>query len=264
MRPPSQHDDPDEAAIYAHETLHGLTAAESTVTSAIDILGSLKKRNPSSDIDELLHHMEQIQFEVQSLGFDAINLLTHRVPETMAGVRAPEVVRMSPWRVLQEMLGPYEWRARERGIELRVEEGPSGEVVPPLRLDIHAMRRAFHNVLANAIKYSFAPGLNSDRFIRIWCRRHDADGWTWIMRFQNYGIGIDIEELSLVFEPGYRGIQAVKQNTLGTGLGLWAVKQVMADHAGKVSLECKALHRDIYITTVGLVFSAKGALVERG
>ena len=58
------------------------------------------------------------------------------------------------------------------------------------------------------------------------------------------GIGIPPEDLDRVFEPYYRGKNAIGEN--GAGLGLSLVKEVVEFHGGKVLVQSEPLKGSIF------------------
>jgi signal transduction histidine kinase len=92
--------------------------------------------------------------------------------------------------------------------------------------DESLLKAAFTNIMDNGCKYS------PDHFIEI------SFGYTESMVelvFTDRGIGIPEDELKKVFEPFYRGSNAVSMP--GSGIGLQLVNQIILKHKGNISLE---------------------------
>lgn len=104
--------------------------------------------------------------------------------------------------------------------------------VPSLRgwWDEQRLRRAFENLIINAIKYS--PG---DREITIRLSRV-PDGSEAVVSVEDHGIGVPAHDLPHVFEPFYRG-ENVDRRTAGTGIGLAAARQTVERHGGTITME---------------------------
>jgi signal transduction histidine kinase len=96
-----------------------------------------------------------------------------------------------------------------------------------VNVDPDQMRRAIHNVISNAIKYT-----RNNTTVTISYQR-DAKQHKILVADQ--GIGIPAAEQSKVFRGFYRASNAVKSDVPGTGLGLYLVKTVFERHGGSVS-----------------------------
>ena len=120
-------------------------------------------------------------------------------------------------------------------------ELPSGRLAPALRhalapvlvlADASKMLKAIRNVLSNAYKYS---PQGSDVAIDILPPKSLADTVTHVgIRITDHGIGMTPEQQSHVFERFYRADTSGK--TLGTGLGMSIVHEVVSLHGGTVDL----------------------------
>lgn len=101
----------------------------------------------------------------------------------------------------------------------------------PQKLTVHIdpdqMRRAIHNVISNAIKYT-----REGTVITV---SYQQDAKHHKMLVTDQGIGIPAAEQSKVFRGFYRASNAVKSDVPGTGLGLYLVKTVLQRHGGSVS-----------------------------
>jgi signal transduction histidine kinase len=97
--------------------------------------------------------------------------------------------------------------------------------------DQDKFKRLFGNLLTNAIKYSEA---NST--ITIGCDQKEDN---WVFWVKDQGIGIPEKEQKKVFNGFYRADNAKSKTNLGTGLGLYYVKQIVESHKGKIWFESK-------------------------
>lgn len=117
-----------------------------------------------------------------------------------------------------------EWR-----VEKMIERG-----LPLVSADESALARAFRNLLDNAVKY----GDGAERCLKIEAYKSaDAQKTEVIIIVEDDGEGIFAAELPHVFEPFYRGREAVRAQIHGNGLGLNLVKQIIEAHGGRVSVE---------------------------
>jgi signal transduction histidine kinase len=61
----------------------------------------------------------------------------------------------------------------------------------------------------------------------------------WIT-ISDHGAGIPASELPHIFDPFYRGADAVARQVHGNGLGLSLVRQIVAAHGGRVTVTTRA------------------------
>jgi signal transduction histidine kinase len=118
--------------------------------------------------------------------------------------------------------------------------------------DVEALKRAFMNVVANAIKYS-----DENATIKISYRldnKHEH-----VIAVQDHGIGIPHDEQEKVLEGYYRATNASAVHVKGTGLGLWTTRMTIEAHEGRIwlnSLEGKG-------TTVYIALPATTAVAAK-
>ncbi len=70
----------------------------------------------------------------------------------------------------------------------------------------------------------------------MWCCRANENKYV-LISIEDKGIGIDSRELNDIFEPFYRGREAVAEQIRGNGLGLSLVKQIVAAHNSKIEVQ---------------------------
>lgn len=103
------------------------------------------------------------------------------------------------------------------------------------------LRTAFLNLMDNGCKYSYN---NSVKIII------DSDSKNIKLTFVDKGIGIEQDEVNMIFEPFYRG-----KNTLGIkghGIGLSLVSKIVALHKGSISLNTQINKGSEFIVTFPL------------
>ncbi|HET9566794.1 MAG TPA: HAMP domain-containing sensor histidine kinase [Vicinamibacterales bacterium] len=102
--------------------------------------------------------------------------------------------------------------------------------------DAAALRSAIQNLIANAVKYG-----GNDRWvgIRVEHGRQRRRPEVWIT-ISDHGGGIPAAELPHIFDPFYRGADAVARQVHGNGLGLSLVRQIVAAHGGRVTVTTRA------------------------
>jgi two-component system sensor histidine kinase EvgS len=127
--------------------------------------------------------------------------------------------------------------------------------------------RLFHNILNNAIKYSYHSVSAAQRTIRIRPKIPYDPGFRrrrFSIIFENYGLGISKSEGVSVFKPGVRGEQAIAEVPNGSGIGLSEALKIMQLHNGEIKIRSVKLHESsagqhTYLTEVELIFPYKNA-----
>lgn len=100
--------------------------------------------------------------------------------------------------------------------------------------DPDQIERILANLLSNACKYSPEGGP-----IDVWIEEEEAAGRTWVLvRVQDRGIGIPLDDLPRVFEPFHRGSN-VAGKIEGSGIGLSGVKGMVEAHGGNVAVQSR-------------------------
>lgn len=198
-------------------------------------------------------YVNQAAFETEILQYEAMNLLSSLHEEFKSSLSRPKYELTSPSELLRSMLPIFETRLQARSIDVTWDTHNS-MVIPPIRLDVHAIRRTIFNVLANAVKYSYRSGNGRMRFIRIRESLPSSVGPWWQIMIENYGVGILNEELPHVFTAGVRGSLAIKDNVHGAGIGLSEAKRCMESIGGNIRIASEHDHGDTYKTRVLLHF----------
>lgn len=102
--------------------------------------------------------------------------------------------------------------------------------LPAIMADGHALGRAVHNLLDNAVKYS--PGEPA-----VWIEAA-AEGGVLVIKVRDRGVGISDSDRPHVFERFFRGA-ALSQTVGGAGLGLSLVQHIATGHNGRVTCDSK-------------------------
>jgi CheY-like chemotaxis protein len=96
-------------------------------------------------------------------------------------------------------------------------------------VDPEKMRVVFQNLIENAIKYSNKGG-------RVFITAGEKDT-TIQISVRDTGIGISSEDKEKIFGKFYRTENAKKQDTIGSGLGLFTTKKIVESNHGKIWFE---------------------------
>lgn len=124
----------------------------------------------------------------------------------------------------------FRTKAEWRNIEIRVEFEDAGS-----RREVELSRphfaSALRNLVDNAVKYTFHGTPDKKRYILI---QGDPLPPHYEISVQNYGTGIDPDELAHVFEVGFQGRRKQKEHVTGAGLGLATTRRFIEMHGGKI------------------------------
>jgi two-component system heavy metal sensor histidine kinase CusS len=126
--------------------------------------------------------------------------------------------------------------AEESGVAIRTDNGVAGATSADGRLELSAdpilFRRAVHNLLANAIRYTPAGGT-----VELDSRRNGRDV---TVSVRNPGVGIAAEHLPHLFDRFYRTDRARSDSASSAGLGLAIVQSIARLHGGRVEVESRS------------------------
>ena len=101
--------------------------------------------------------------------------------------------------------------------------------------DATALRSAVQNLVANAVKYGGRDRWVGVRAHHVRERRRSEVRIT----VSDHGPGIPAADLPHIFEPFYRGTDAIERQIQGHGLGLSLVRRIVVAHGGKVSVSTR-------------------------
>ena len=104
--------------------------------------------------------------------------------------------------------------------------------LPPISGDSAALHRALQNLIANALKHAA-----SGRWLSVSARTTTVRGRREVqIAVADRGPGIDPADLPHLFEPFYRGREALERQVQGNGLGLSLVKRIADSLGGRVGV----------------------------
>jgi signal transduction histidine kinase len=127
---------------------------------------------------------------------------------------------------LNELVAEFQQRVRHEGVTCKTHIDPA---LPPIRVDRVALNQALFNLMDNAVKYS-----GSGKEIRIQAEKEPQQV---IISIQDFGFGIQAEDLDKIFDRFYRGGNELTRTVKGSGLGLTLVKQIVEAHGGVVQVQ---------------------------
>lgn len=150
-----------------------------------------------------------------------------------SGERKYEKKRCSLSDIINKSISVVRPIAREYGVRFDNIEFNTYTVQSPINVDEDAFVTVFYNLLTNAIKYHDRNNPNSF-LVSISCYESET-GFRIVV--SDWGIGISPQDTEAVFQIGYRGERAMKENASGFGVGLSVVKQIVEDFGGIVKVK---------------------------
>lgn len=127
--------------------------------------------------------------------------------------------------LIEETVRTFSLPAQIKNVSLELKDQSTAQT-PPALIDQDRIKLVLANLIDNAIRYSPHGGrvlirlIPSRDFLRV--------------SIQDSGIGIPTEEQAQIFTRFFRGANAMKVQTQGSGLGLFITKTIVEHHGGKM------------------------------
>ena len=180
--------------------------------------------------DRVKRYGQMLEAEARRLGDMVERVLQYAGIES--GFNTAARVPLSPTEIIESavdsalpLVGPGE-------VTVSREIAPD---LPPVIGDATALRSAVQNLVANAVKYG-----GRDRWVGIRAQHvRERRGSEVRITVSDHGPGIPAADLPHIFEPFYRGADAIERQVQGHGLGLALVRRIVVAHGGKVSVSTR-------------------------
>lgn len=159
---------------------------------------------------------------------------SRRVVPLLPGANAltGEPLRCEPHQlaeVVEPLLGSAQAIAQDRQLELRAIVPPH---LPPVLVDVKALREVLNNLIDNALKYTPAGGRVD---IILGLQRSDAKPPMQGVAVIDTGPGIPPDDLPHLFQRHFRGVQS-QGDIPGTGLGLAIAHDLVRQMQGEIQV----------------------------
>lgn len=142
--------------------------------------------------------------------------------------------------LVREVTEEMKKKAEEKGLYLRyiiLDE------IPPVYGDREKIREVFENLLDNAIKFTDNGGVE----VRV-----EKEGNMAKVSVKDTGIGMDEEEIKMIFEKFTQASPEVSKRFGGVGLGLPIVKSIVEAHGGRIWVESRKNEGSTFYFTIPL------------
>jgi len=133
--------------------------------------------------------------------------------------------------LIDQVIFEFSSEAHKKSVELIFLK--SNKNIPEMVGDEEMLRVVFQNLIENAIKYE---DRDDKIFISIKYNEQDKDVE---ISIRDTGIGIGDKDQEKIFTKFFRGTEAIKKDGSGNGLGLFAAKNIIEHHKGKIWVESK-------------------------
>jgi len=204
-------------SIVSHELRTPITSLRGYVENMLDGFPGPLTEKQSYYLTRMLQNLERLARMLRDL-LDLSRIEGGHATLNLAPVCLSEL--------LEDAVEGFQPVARQKSITMRLDV----ECEQPV---IHADRDKLHqvvtNLLDNATKYSPEGG-------RVEINIHVRDERSLQLCVKDSGCGIQPEELGHIFDPFYRGHEAVRL-TQGSGLGLTITKRLVELHKGQIWIE---------------------------
>lgn len=212
---------------------HQLRTPLSVTKWALDILGENAHESLTSEQQAILARGKESNERMIQLVDDLLKVdlyETGKVQYMLTVVPISELIQPVVDRLLP--------LAAQQGVTLEY-VAPEGEL-SPVHVDVEKLGAALQNVMENAVKYS-----PKDSVVNIAVQEKSPH---LIVSIHDTGIGIPPEDKEKIFSKFYRGTNAVKAQTEGSGLGLFMTRKIIKRHGGEIWFESSAGGTTFYIS----------------
>ncbi|MDZ7315403.1 MAG: ATP-binding protein [candidate division KSB1 bacterium] len=198
------------AATLSHELKNPLSSIKAIIQVMHESAGEAEK----ADLALVLEEIERLQRILQ-------RLLTFARPP------AAEVETVRPDQVVRDVLTLLGHQARRSGIELIDSLRP----MPPVTLNVHALREIVFNLVLNAMQAVQAEGRVEVTLSAHTKRRGGRKHSTLVLTVADDGPGVPDSVRKRIFEPFFT------TKTVGAGLGLAIVKRTLEEMGGQILVD---------------------------
>ena len=224
---------------FLFDTSHELKTPLTTIRLAVQELCS----NELSLPEEYAGNLDRLESQVLRMERLVKSLLSISSLEALHDLESTQVDISS---LLDDLMEDYQFLAESRNIRFikQVERGLL------LTGDEEKLRRAFSNVIDNAVKYNMEEG---EGFIEVFALERENK---LSIIVKNTGAKVPDEEYENIFEQFYRLEKSRSLEKGGSGLGLAIVKKTIELHGGTISFRCEE-EGDAIINRITITFFRK-------
>jgi len=207
-------------SIAAHQLRTPLSAIKWTLRMILDgDLGEVPKEQR-----EFLEKTYQSNERMIRLINDLLNVTRIEEGRFLYNIKRQDIIKIA-----EKVINPLKEIAKRKG--LKFEFRKPKEKLPEVEVDSEKLSLCFQNLVENAIHYT-PPGGRVKISIKYLKDKKEI-----LVSVQDTGIGIPKDQQKRVFTRFFRGANAIRTETEGTGLGLFIAKNIVEAHGGKIWFE---------------------------
>jgi len=221
------------AQALARQQMEFVAAVSHELRTPVSVIGAAAGNLADGvvgDPQRVRKYGETIQGEARRLAETVERVL--QLAGIAAGRAAVAQLPVHPADLINDSIGACRVEIENAGVTVDVE---IAERLPNVVGDVAALKSALQNLISNAVKYG-----GQARWLRVSAQpapgsRLPAPGEV-LFTVEDRGLGIEPQDRKHIFEPFYRGREAVSQQIQGSGLGLNLVLRIAEAHGGRVNV----------------------------
>lgn len=226
-------------SIAAHQLRTPLSAIKWTLTSLLD-----------GDLGEIIEEQKEYLQKANLSNERMINLVDDllnlsRIEEGRY-VQKNDLFRIE--EIVCEVVDSLNAKASKKNIKLNFKKPKN---LSKVLADKEKIRIVVQNLIDNAINYSFEDG---EIIISI---KENKVQKEIVFQIENSGIGISKSQQKRIFTKFFRAENAVKAETVGSGLGLFINKNIIESHGGKIWFESEKDKKTIFYFAIPVKIKAR-------
>jgi len=186
----------------------------------------------AGDFDNLSEKEQKEKREKIYLSAERLNNITNDMLDAMeveGKFLKFNLERVSLENIIRETMDELKPNYDRKGLYLKL--NVKGRL-PKIKVEPKYLKQALMNLLDNAEKYTLKGGVE----IKIKKEKEFI-----LIEIKDTGIGIAKNDQKKLFQKFSRTENAIKQNTTGSGLGLFIAKQIIDEHQGKIEISSEGV-----------------------
>jgi len=200
---------------------HQLRSPITNLSWAIDILMSGEMGKVEEKQTEYLKILKENSSRMIDLVKDL--LIVSRIEEGSLMIKR-EKISIEP--IIKKLISRFEPFVLASNVEIKFE---AGENLPQVFIDAHQIEIVIENLFDNAIRY-----IKGEGEIKIKLKQRDK---TLYFEIKDTGVGIPKDDQKFIFQKFFRSENAIRQQTQGSGLGLFIAKSIIERFDGQIGFE---------------------------